>query len=193
MILYHADTYEQLYEGQTLVAKQGRTPIFHLYPKGVCSYGERAFLKPDNEIQSSMQSADILFDYVRVLRFPDKPSRFTSVFASSCLEESKTWLERISRDFDTKTDGSHAPSTHGIPIYAVECDSVYIADAQYLDFGNALQGSQPSLVNLLPYALAYWESVQRTDTERIGSMLQTYKKPELLLVPPVRVLHRVYP
>ena len=193
MILYHADTQRQLHEGQLIVARQARTPIYHLYPKGVCSYGERAFLKPDTPDQSCMQAADILFDYVRCLRFPHKPSRFTSLFASTDLEVSKIWLERILRDFDKNSGDFRAPSICDIPIYAVECDNVYIADAQYLDFGNALQGSPPALAALLPYAMAYWDSVQQTDTERLGSMLQSYRKPELLLVPPVRVLHQVFP
>ena len=191
MIVYHADTLQQLHDGQILTLRPARTPIRHLYPKGVSSYGERAFLKPENQEQATMQAIDIMFDYVRCLYFPDKPSRFTSVFASASLEDSRAWLERIVQDSDTGIDDLNAPSNHNI--FAVEPSRIYIADARFLDCENVLQGNPPALSNILPFALAYWDSVQEIHTELSDSMRRSYQKPELLLVPPVRVLRQIEP
>ncbi|MBP3541851.1 MAG: hypothetical protein J6K72_08605 [Clostridia bacterium] len=193
MIVYHVDTHKQLQKGQILLLTPARTPIYHLYPQGVCSYGERTFIKPTTTEQQTMQAIDIFFDYVRCLRFPNKPSRFTSVYASASLEESKTWLQRISGDFDIDSSDSRKPSTYDIPIYAVQCDNVYIADARFLDCESEQRDSQPALSNLLPYALAYWDSVQQIHTAHLDSMVRKYQKPELLLVPPVYVVEQVYP
>lgn len=193
MIVYHADTHCCLQEGQILNLNPALTPIYHLYPNGVSSYADRAFLKPENEAQQAMQIIDTVFDYVRCIHFPDKPSRFTSVFASACLEDSRTWLEEIAGGSVEDTHGCLSTSISGIPIYEVEGSSVYIADARFLDCGNVLQDTPFSLSTLFPFALAYWQSVQLVDIARLGSMRQSYRKPELLLPPPVRVLRRVYP
>lgn len=193
MIVYHADTFGRLREGQMLTLHPARTPIGQLYPCGVSSYGERAFLKPCNPEQATMQAIDILFDYVRCMQFPNKPSRFTSVYASASLEESKAWSERIVRDFDRDTGGLPVPSNCGISIYAVEPSMLYIADAHFLDCGSALRGSQPALSNILPYALEYWRSVREIHNVQMLSAGQNYQKLELLLVPPVRVVEKVYP
>lgn len=138
-----------------------------------------------------MQSIDVMFDYVRRLRFPNKPSRFTSVFASASLEDSKSWLERISQDFGKDTCGSSAPSSRGI--YAVESGSLYIADARFLDCGSVLQETPLALSDILPYALAYWDSVREIRNGQMPSVGQNEALTELLLVPPVRVLYRVFP
>lgn len=191
MIVYHADTLGHVCEGQILNLYPAKTPICHLYPAGVSSYGERAFLKPDNSEQASMQAIDVMFDYVRRLLFPEKPSRFTSVFASSSLEESRSWLERISQDFDKGTSGSSGPSSYRI--FAVEPSKSYIADARFLDCGNELPGTQPALSDVLPFALAYWQSVQEIRNGQMPSAGRTYAAPELLLICPVRILHQVWP
>lgn len=194
MIVYHADTHRQLQEGQILTLRPARTPIRHLYPQGVSSFGERVFLKPENEAQATMQAIEIMFDYVRQFCFPDKPSRFQSVFASASLEDSKAWRKRISQDSGKDTDGSCVCSNASCPsIYAVQPDKLYIADARFLDCQSAVPVGQPSLSNVLPFALAYWESVQELQTELLDSMRKSYSLPELLLVPPVRVLHRISP
>ena len=192
MIVYHADTHNLLHEGQCLKLRPARTPIYNLYPGGVSAFGERAFLRPCNTDQQTMQLIDTVFDYVRVLRFPDKPSRFTSVFASLSLEDSRTWRERISRDSQAGTGGSPASSTSGISIYAVECNSIHIADARFLDVGNELPDSPLHLQDILPFALAYWESVQALDKANpYNTENRSYALPELLLTPPVHVLYRV--
>lgn len=191
MIVYHADTHNSLYEGQILDLKPARTPIYHLYPNGVSVFGERVFLKPENIDQRNMQIIDTVFDYVRCTHFPNKPSRFTSVFASASLADSISWLERIAGDSSENNHGSSSSSTHDIPIYAVEGSRIYIADARFLDCENALQDSLFSLPALFPYALAYWDSVQELESAPLFSDSRIYQKYELLLVPPVRVLHRV--
>lgn len=194
MIVYHADTLGELCEGQILSLRHARTPIYHLYPGGVSSFGERVFLKPENETQAKMQAVEIMFDYIRRLRFPDKPSRFESVFASASLEESRAWRKRILQDFGTNTDGSRECDNVFCPgIFAVQSDRIYIADARYLDCQSALQAGQLALSNVLPFALAYWESVQEIQIELPSSMRQGYVKPELLLECPVRVLRRIEP
>lgn len=194
MIVYHTDTHCRLLEGQVLTLRHARTPIHYLYPEGVSSFGERVFLKPENEIQAKMQAIEIMFDYVRRLCFPDKPSRFQSVFASASPEDSKAWHKRISQGSAIDTDGSCVcGNTSCSSIYAVQSDRIYIADAQFLDCQSALPAGQPSLSNMLPFALAYWESVQELKDLRQLLDGHIYLKCELLLVPPVRVLHRVAP
>lgn len=191
MIVYHADTHNLLHEGQCLNLRPARTPIRNLYPDGVSAFGERAFLRPCNTDQQNMQLIDTVFDYVRVLRFPDKPSRFASVFASLSLEDSRAWRARISRDSSSGTGDSPASSTSGISIYAVECDNIHIADARLLDVGRRMPDSPLHLQGILPFALAYWESVQALDIDNPDIGNRGYVLPELLLTPPVHVLYRV--
>lgn len=192
MIVYHADILGGLREGQILSLRHARTPIYHLYPGGVSSFGERVFFKPENEAQSQMQAIEIMFDYVRRLCFPDKPSRFESVFASASLEDSKAWRKRILQDFDIDADGLRECDNVSCPgIFAVQSDKIYIADAHYLDCQSALQAGQPGLSNVLPFAIAYWESVREIQIELLDSMRQSYVKPELLLECPVQVLRRI--
>lgn len=191
MIFYHADTHGLLKAGQFLELYRAKTPICDLYQSGTSSFGERAFMRPFDPAQRTMQIIDIVFDYVRLARFADKPSRFTSVFASLRLEDSKRWIEEIETGVSEKTDGCSVHSTPGISIYEVECDNAYIADARFLDCENALPDSQPVPVILLPFALEYWQSVRKVTEDTAFGYMNSYQKPEFLLVPPVHVLRRV--
>lgn len=191
MIFYHADTQNVLEVGQCLNLYHAPTPINYLYCSGASAFGERAFLTPTNSGQRAMQIIDILFDYVRLARFPFKPSRFTSVFASLHLEDSKRWIEEIAAGVSGKNGDCFAHNTHGTSIYEVECGTAYIADARFLDCGNALRDNQADLAILFSSAIEYWKSVQKITEDTACSYIQSYQKPEFLLVPPVYVLRRV--
>lgn len=193
MIFYHADTQNFLEVGQHLDLYTSATPISRLYPSGVSAFGERAFMRHTTSNQHAMQFIDIMFDYVRFARFSTKPSRFTSVFASLHLEDSKRWLEEIAKDASGKTGDCFVRSIPGISIYQVECGKAYIADARFLDCGSALQDNQADLAILFSSATAYWQSVQEITEDTAYSYAQSYQKPEVLLVPPVHVLRRVDP
>lgn len=190
-IFYHADTLNILEVGQCLDLYKAATPISYLYVSGSSAFGERAFIRPSNSDQSAMQIIDIMFDYVRFARFPNKPSRFTSVFASLHLEDSRRWIEEIAKGASERTGDCFARNTSGISLYEVECDTAYIADARFLDCGSALQDNQVDLAALFSSAIGYWQSVQEIMEDTAYSYSQSYQKPEILLVPPVRVLRRV--
>lgn len=118
-------------------------------------------------------------------------SLFGLPITSNVQEDSRTWLERISGDCCINSGGFPAPSNPDIPIYAVEChNNAYIADARFLDCGSAQQGTLPDLLSILHFAEAYFQSFLRI-REETNLLDIHYKKPEILLVPPVYVLHRV--
>ncbi len=191
MIFYHADTQKVLEVGQCLDLHKSATPISRIYPSGVSAFGERVFMRHATSDQRAMQFIDIMFDYVRFARFPNKPSRFTSVFASLNLEDSKRWIEEIATDASGRAGDCFARSISSISIYQVECGKAYIADARFLDCGSALQDSQADLAILFSSAIGYWQSVREITEDTAYSCNQAYRKPEVLLVPPVRVLRRV--
>lgn len=178
MIFYHADTLGRLAPGKRMELYHAQTPVSALYPSGVSSFGERVFLRAENAVQGSQQWYEMLLDYYRQIKYPHLPSRFTCVFASGCQEDSKAWISRI---------GADAASC---PVYAVESSIAYIADARFLDCGIAQQDTLPDLLNLLHFAEAYFQSFLRINEETNLRDIR-YQKPEILLVPPVYVLHQI--
>lgn len=107
-------------------------------------------------------------EFIRRSLFPNKPSRFTSLFALEKLEDLKYWSELTNSPYK---------------IYIVECESAYKFDANYLLGGCCFtwlspqqfcQGFSP-LLNL-SNAYNYWS---QSFTDNV--------KPELLLQFPITV------
>lgn len=99
MIFYHADTHGLLKAGQFLELYRAKTPICDLYQSGTSSFGERAFMRPFDPAQRTMQIIDIVFDYVRLARFADKPSRyplFSHLYVLKIVKDGLKKLKRVS-------------------------------------------------------------------------------------------------
>jgi hypothetical protein len=104
---------------------------------------------------------ELLIEYVRRSFYPEKPSRFQSVFAFDNYEQAKDFKYRFS---DDKSKGS---------IWEVEANNILKADMNLLSLGN-------SLLEADYLAHLYWKG------ETIGNPYWEY-----LLVPPVKVIRKV--
>jgi len=100
MIVYHLDRFKLLQEGQ--VIEYLRTPIhpedlnqmvYDKYPKGLSHHGDLYYAR---EIEQQFISDSILeniLEYERLLYYPNRPSRFQSIFTSPSLEQLRQWTE----------------------------------------------------------------------------------------------------
>lgn len=96
------------------------------FPTGLSHFGtdhliQRLFL-PGTE--DTDQEIELIFELVRRAEHPDRPSRYTSVFAAETLEEAIAW--RIEVD---------APDA---PIYEVEATAAFRGDAEQLTLSGTV-------------------------------------------------------
>jgi len=170
--------------------KELQAHIDALFPSGVSELGNRYFLcsqmsadfvneaikfldtcesldQAKREIESALSNSriatiEILFEYVRRSCFPDKPSRFTSVFAWETLDQARAFRKRYGEG----------------PIWEVECDErPFRADMNLVTLGK-------SVLTLSYSAHRYWSGLP-------GINADVPPWWEVLLTPPVRVLQQV--
>jgi hypothetical protein len=97
--------------------------VDRLFPDGVTDHGE-SFLLQDRPVRAN-DVIDLLFEYVRRSEFPDRPSRYQSVFGSPNLEAAKAFREEFGRAND--------------PIWEIEADRHFVGDMRHLTLaGSAL-------------------------------------------------------
>ena len=63
-----------------------------LFPDGVTKHGDHYLLQQLAGQELSESKIEIIFEYIRRSGFPDRPSRYQSVFAFSTLAEAKCFL-----------------------------------------------------------------------------------------------------
>lgn len=56
-----------------------------MFPEGVSKHGDSYFLSSGSRASVASPAIELLFEYVRRAHFPNKPSRFTSIFAVDSL------------------------------------------------------------------------------------------------------------
>jgi hypothetical protein len=123
--------------------------LYELYPEGLSIHGKQYAIKSytvtnggnDLKIQYS-RAIELQLELVRRLRFPDKPSRFISMFGSETLEDALRY----------KSKHRYADSL----IYEVNTDSYFRADMNWLSGCTSLIGGEVA-------ASKYWQGLPTAD------------------------------
>jgi len=63
--------------------------VDNLYPSGLSAHGEQYLLRNDSRGNLASPIIELLFENVRKAHFPDRPSRFQSIFACCSIEEAR--------------------------------------------------------------------------------------------------------
>ncbi len=95
-----------------------------LFPDGVSTHGNSYLLSGNSDPKLASPAVELLFEYVRRASFPEKPSRFQSLFAWESIEEAIA--------FRGKHGGPDAP------IWRVEAEEFCKADMSYLKRGTSI-------------------------------------------------------
>jgi hypothetical protein len=140
-----------------------------LYPKGLSSHGERYLLKNNSSANIADPNIEILFEYVRRAQFPEKPSRFQSIFAFQTIREAS-----IFRSIYASTNS---------PIWEVMAMKSFMADMRLLT-------TNCSILVYSYYATLYWSG--KPAPENPGPEKQSPELSwEVLLEPPVQVIRKI--
>lgn len=178
MIAYHIDRNKTLSAGMTL----------ELQPSGLSYHGEN-YLRPFNVTDiENVNNAIIehVFEEVRLAHFPDKPSRFTSLFGCMDWNNINQW--------GTTLRGEEKDP----PIWVIETDSIFIADASLLRcLTHDMERKQfYDLAFARQCALSYWSGavpLQPTgprNNKHTSLLSPTHHLSECLIQLPARVLRR---
>jgi hypothetical protein len=132
-----------------------------LFPLGVSSHGERYFLSAAQDARLADPYIELIWEYVRRACFPERPSRFTSVFACRTPEDARCWRA----DFGQRDD----------PIWHVQSTEGFVADMALLAQGG-------SILQVSNRAHLYWRGDTHPEIETFW---------EYLLRPPATVVKRV--
>jgi hypothetical protein len=132
-----------------------------LFPLGVSAHGERYFLKNRTDNVADPRT-ELHFEYVRRALFPERPSRFTSVFAATSIEGAKDFRSRFGKPNDS--------------IWQLEADHGFAANM------NLLAGDENTILVRSYCANAYWQGEAGPSPSPFW---------EMLLPSPVRVVRQV--
>ena len=218
MIVYHFDKFGTLSPKTTIFSLASSTNtdleitkrfqrLNTLFEQKMQLWGMRMLVCPSSN-EPELYLTEWLLEYVRALRFPTLPSRFTVLFASRTLEAAQQWASTLYNQADKAQIVRLLPLSDAFVADAAHRDEVSLAVLEYVQGYPLLHPSFLSansefstrlavlssdffpalLAHTSPHILAYWKSVvPLTDT------LNSYDCEELLLVPPVRVLDYVVP
>lgn len=150
MFVYHIDRTNSISINQILSLKNGfdLKDIFNIYDNSLSIHGIRYLSKnPYNDIHSFLW--EIATEYVRILKYPQYPSRFQSLFAVESLEQLYVW-----KNFFEQSN---------FQIVKLECSKIYKFDANWItkpgSFKNYLQTNKFDNVSFASYcyfADKYW-------------------------------------
>ena len=165
---YHVDRLRSLQEGDTLSLQRWTdvNPQFlqehvdSLFPEGLTRHGEQYLLRSTQSLGIASPRIELLWGYVRRASFPDRPSRYQSVFGWESEEDAGRFNVQYASD-----NGA---------ICELDCDEAVRADM------TLLCGNMSALVSSY-FAHLYWEGKANPD-EKVEPLW------EVLLRPPVRVL-----
>ncbi|HHX62151.1 MAG TPA: hypothetical protein GX707_15795 [Epulopiscium sp.] len=106
MIAYHIDRTNSLKEGDIIELQifDDIKPAFlgqilnSNYPEGLSRHGGLYYISQSNQVNMKEFILENLLEYERLLKFPDKVSRFESFFASQTLDEALIWKSILSHN-----------------------------------------------------------------------------------------------
>lgn len=121
-----------------------------LFPEGLSRHGERYFISSQTQAQETNPSIELLLEYVRRARFPNRPSRFQSLFGIMTMEDALWFASAYGCDDSL--------------IWEVECETFFRADMSLLT---------QNCTNLVYsyYAELYWSGRTVTANPRWESLL----------------------
>ncbi len=146
---YHLDRRNELDAGRTVEFETVETPegapIEDLYPGGLSSHGShyvaRDLYEADAETLWDV-AAELVFELVRVARFPGRPSRFQSVFGFEARRD-------LDRFVETYVDPPYT-------VWRVAADRSFTSDMKLVDVEDFAHGARQ--------AESYWRG--RTDVDK---------------------------
>lgn len=146
---YHLDRRNDLDAGEVIEleavdAPEG-TPVEELYPGGLSNHGSHYFGQDLYEADAEALwdvTAELVFELVRVARFPERPSRFQSVFGFEAR-----------RDLDRFVDSYVDPP---YTVWRVTADRTFTSDMKLVDVSDFAHG--------IGRAESYWRG--RTDIDK---------------------------
>lgn len=195
MIVYHVDKFGLLLPGQK-VAGTKHLIADNEHIRSINGFFDDKLQMFSMQILNASESGDHAFalteaalEYVRALRFPKLPSRLAVLYASRTIEEAERWrCEMLPAN----------PSACIVSLYTsrkVFSANFALRDEVYAAIAGSVHGQEPwsvcaPLASALLAAERYWQSI--VSAHRMSSA-RNMGHEELLLVPPVRVLHRIAP
>ena len=115
--------------------------LSHNYPDGLSRHGIKYLLEKNNHQDEPIDgdtAMEMLFEMVRMLKFPQKNSRFNSFFGFESLDGARIFREKFGKPDD--------------PIYKIECQHYFRMDMNWLKLGaSPLKG--------LMFAQNYWKGI----------------------------------
>lgn len=143
-LFYHVDRHDTLVSGETIELQPideqfpgDNGGVEDLYPEGLSSHGRhyctQDLYEEDNDNLWDV-SCELIFELVRTEQFPNRPSRFQSVFAFRALRHAKRFVEQF----------VDAPCT----IWRVAAEESFTADMRLVDAEDYAHG--------IDQAYTYW-------------------------------------
>lgn len=72
-----------------------------MFPKGISCHGDNYLLKNSSLANITSPAIELLFEYVRRSIFPQKPSRYSSIFGIETIEDANLFNERYGQNKGT--------------------------------------------------------------------------------------------
>lgn len=119
MIVYHIDRTLLLSINQTIstIDNYDLEKIFNIYGNSLSAHGIQYLTKSlNNNIQSFLW--EIALEYVRLIKYPQYPSRFKCLFAVESLEQLEKWKEHM--------------NGQAYKIVKLECSKTYKFDSNWI-------------------------------------------------------------
>ena len=177
MIVYHIDRAKSLCEGMT----------FSCSANSLMRHGEHYWQAVNANDLSAVNDYIIehVFEEIRLLFYPDKPSRFSSVFACADMNQLNLW-------------GSQMNVAQNCPVWEIETPTLFLADSAFLRCLSGTHGQQVFDFSLArAFAHEYWQGAtvaHPTDglPNSYRCLLDTLQPlPEVLIPPTARVIRRL--
>jgi hypothetical protein len=136
---YHLDRRNELDPEQTIQLESAlpdapdgeELPVESLFPRGLTSHGRHYCtqdLYADDDDELWDVSCELVFELVRAARFPDRPSRFQSVFGFEAMRD-------VERFVDSYVDPPYT-------VWRVTADRSFTADMKLVDAEDVAHGAR---------------------------------------------------
>lgn len=168
MIVYHIDRAGSLCEGMELT----------LSADGLSRHGQRYWRSPNvkNVLEINDYFIEHIFEEVRLAHYPDRPSRFVSLFGSPTVTQLNYW-------------GTTLKEADDPPVWQIDSPSVWLADAALL---RCMEADTYNLARARSNAHRYWQGALKYDSAAKSCVpaLMACPSAEALISLPARVLYR---